>query len=490
MEDTYVLYIIRRDIRIYDNTGMIAAEKYASKNGFRLVVGFVLNPVQVGRNPYKSERALAFMLGSLIELDEELRKLGSGLVVAGSDAELLKIVRPVMVFATMDYTLFSRARDERLATLCDSMLDKTLGIRKGITERGSLRGRKPLVSLEDYMLGSVNDVKLYKKFTPYYEAARKLSVAAPRAAHLQTLANQLPKSTISLKKALAELKVELPDFATSGRSAGLKLLKKAEKTATVGNSATVRQYVGTHLGPHIKFGTVSIREVYAAVGEELRRQLYWRNFYYSIAYHFPYVLGPISLAKSRNWRDVGAEHGAKAIVGEGNETAWWHSQIRKVMPSAIRKQWLAWVNGKTGVPFVDAGMRQLKSVGYLPNRVRLVVASFLIKDLHISWEDGEMYFAHQLIDYDPALNNGNWQWVAGCGVDAQPYYRVFNPYRQSEKFDKYCEYIKQWVPELRDVPANDIHKWEDCAMEWRLKGVKYPAPIVKHAAAGKPRFPL
>jgi deoxyribodipyrimidine photo-lyase len=138
----------------------------------------------------------------------------------------------------------------------------------------------------------------------------------------------------------------------------------------------------------------------------------------------------------------------------------------------------AWCNGETGFPVVDAGMRQLNTTGYCHNRARLIVASFLIKTLLIDWRDGEKYFATKLTDYDPASNNGNYQWVAGSGADSQPYFRIFNPWRQTENFDPDCEYIKKWIPELENVPAKDILKWDT---EWeKYKESKYPKPICNY----------
>jgi deoxyribodipyrimidine photo-lyase len=138
----------------------------------------------------------------------------------------------------------------------------------------------------------------------------------------------------------------------------------------------------------------------------------------------------------------------------------------------------AWCDGNTGFPIVDAGMRQLNSTGYMHNRSRLIVASFLVKTLLISWERGEQYFASKLTDYDPASNNGNWQWIAGTGADSQPYFRIFNPTEQGKKVDPNCEYIKKWIPELREVDPKTIHIWQD---NWREhkepKNIKYPQPI-------------
>jgi len=148
-------------------------------------------------------------------------------------------------------------------------------------------------------------------------------------------------------------------------------------------------------------------------------ELYWRDFFYHVAYSFPHVFG-------------------NAFHKKYDGIAW----------QKDRKLFNAWCKGKTGFPIVDAGMRQLNSTGFMHNRVRMIAASFLVKDFHIDWRWGEKYFAQKLIDYDPAVNNGNWQWAASTGCDAQPYFRIFNPYSQTDKFDKDKKYIKKWVPEF------------------------------------------
>lgn len=142
-----------------------------------------------------------------------------------------------------------------------------------------------------------------------------------------------------------------------------------------------------------------------------------------------------------------------------------------------------WCEGSTGFPIVDAGMRELNETGFMHNRVRMIAASFLVKDLYIDWRWGEKYFAQVLIDYDPAVNNGNWQWVASTGSDAQPYFRIFNPWNQQKKFDPECVYIKKWVPELSALPANAIHEWHEEKSRAGYK--KYPAPMINHEKAAK-----
>lgn len=210
----------------------------------------------------------------------------------------------------------------------------------------------------------------------------------------------------------------------------------------------------TKLSAHLKFGTVSIREVYYAIKNRfgadhpLIRQLYWRDFYTQIGYHFPRVF-------KRSFRSK-----YDKLDWNYNETAFHR-----------------WCEGLTGFPIVDAGMRELNRTGYMHNRVRMIVASFLIKDLHIDWRWGERYFAQKLVDYDPAVNNGNWQWAASTGCDPVPYFRIFNPWLQQRKFDPNCEYIKENVPELRSFPPSIIHNLEKVQPD-DLKN--YPPPMVDH----------
>jgi deoxyribodipyrimidine photo-lyase len=225
----------------------------------------------------------------------------------------------------------------------------------------------------------------------------------------------------------------------------------------------------SHLSPYLKFGICSIREVYSIIQKELGfnhrllRQLYWRDFYVYIGFHFPFVFTRPFQGRYR----------------------------RKSKTNVIRwkndpHEFEIWCNGKTGFPIVDAGMRELNESGYMHNRVRLITASFLVKDLHIDWRYGEIYFALKLVDYDPSINNGNWQWVASTGCDAQPFFRIFNPWLQQKKFDPNCNYIKKWIPELQGTTVNLIHEWYNTVNSTIDKSTKlsqienYPRPIVEH----------
>ena len=223
----------------------------------------------------------------------------------------------------------------------------------------------------------------------------------------------------------------------------------------------------SHLSPYIKFGICSIREVYSAIHKELGfnhrllRQLYWRDFYTYIGFHFPFVFAGPFQERYRSKKDV---------------IEWKNDP----------KEFELWCMGKTGFPIVDAGMRELNETGHMHNRLRLITASFLVKDLHIDWRYGERYFALKLVDYDPSLNNGNWQWVASTGCDAQPFFRIFNPWLQQKKFDPDCIYIKKWIPELKEISNKSIHEWYTKVNSVIDKTTNssliedYPKPIVEH----------
>jgi deoxyribodipyrimidine photo-lyase len=211
----------------------------------------------------------------------------------------------------------------------------------------------------------------------------------------------------------------------------------------------IMSYETTMLSAYHKFGCISVRETYWTVRDRLGRnhgllrQLYWRDFYHQIMAHYPTVLG-----------------------------APMRPQYRRLKWSRSKIAWQQWTTGRTGIPIVDAAMRQLNQTGFMHNRGRMIVSNFLIKILRIDWQRGEKYFAQHLVDYDVAVNNGSWQWSASTGTDSQPYYRIFNPWRQAERYDRDCVYIRRWIPELEDVPVKDILRWE-------TEHVKYPDIYVR-----------
>jgi deoxyribodipyrimidine photo-lyase len=271
-------------------------------------------------------------------------------------------------------------------------------------------------------------------------------------------------------------KPDKSNFIKGGRSNAVVLLNDFIKSK-IKNYAVNRDFPaidGTSLlSAHLHFGTISIRECFRAYFKtekngkatddiyKWRDELIWREFYYSITYHFPHIID-------------------SAFKKDYDKVKWNYN----------KKAFKLWCEGKTGFPIVDAGMRQLNSEGWMHNRVRMIVAMFLTKDLLIDWRWGEKYFAEKLIDLDFSSNNGGWQWSASTGCDAQPYFRIFNPYRQSEKFDPEGKYIKKYVDELKNIPLKYIHnpsgmspiEQESCGV---IIGKDYPLPVVNHSEVSK-----
>ena len=326
---------------------------------------------------------------------------------------------------------------------------------------------------QDYYLTDPDAIRtsadgFYSKFTPYYDKCMELLKERKIAIDLPRTRTGSMGSTIAIGKEI-ELSGAKERFG-SGASpqrlvhGGRKLAQARLDSLpmSVSDYEATRNDLSdetTQLSAYIKYGCISIREAYYAfkskldskASSSLIRQLFWRDFYAQLLYHHPNALTESMKPAYRNIR--------------------WPANTQGLLR--------AWKRGSTGFPIVDAGMRELAATGYMHNRARLIAASFLPKTLLVDWQDGEAHFARSLTDYDPASNNGNWQWVAGTGTDSQPYFRVLNPYLQSAKYDKDAVYIKKWIPELENVPAKDIHKWN---VKHTMYKVDYPGPIVDYTA--------
>ncbi len=438
------LFIFRRDLRLEDNTGLIFALKEAKE----VIPCFIFTPEQIEKNSYRSDHSLQFMIESLEELGSSLKdKNGKLYLFHGEPKEIIeKCISELKIDAVVvneDYTPYSIKRDHAIESVCK-------------------KHKVSFHSFEDALLHPPSetlksDGKPYTIFTPFYRNASKLEVPHPVSnRHDNYYTHQV--AFASKQSLYDEL---LPKRALSpqgGRNNALKILKKISSFA---DYESLRDFPAedstTHLSAHLKFNTCSIREVYWSISKhlgdssELLRSLYWRDFFSSIAFYFPYVFS-----------------GA------------FHQKFDKIKWSDDMGAFKKWCAGNTGFPIVDAGMRELNQTGFMHNRVRMIVGSFLVKDLHINWRWGEKYFARKLTDYDPAINNGNWQWIASTGCDAQPYFRVFNPWNQSLKFDPECTYIKKWVPELSSVDPKRIHKWY-----LEEETPTYPAAMLDHAVESK-----
>ena len=445
------LFIFRRDLRLIDNVGLNQARKQCKK----LYVCFIFTPEQVVNNEFKSNNAVQFMIESLDELRKQVREKGGELYTfyGKQDHIISQLIDELKIdgmFFNKDYSPYALKRDAEVQKVCTQ---------KNIECN----------TYQDYYLYEPGTIitstgEAYKKYTPFYRTVLELPVASIEKdvnKNFSKTTKKLPNS-ISLSNAFRRFTQENKHILVhGGRSKGVLQLQKAVEQQ--------KEYVNTrdffeekkktsHLSAYIKFGCVSIREVYFAFkkkyGKEhgLISELIWREFFAHVLYAYPEVVG-------RSYQD-------KYRCAEWSKN-----------PVHIQK----WKDGNTGFPLVDAAMREMNTTGYMHNRGRMTAASVLIKTLLIDWQVGEKYFAQKLTDYDIASNNGNWQGISGTGVDMKPYFRDMNPWIQSKKFDESAEYIKKWIPELRDVPPKDIHLWYDKCKETQYKNISYPCPIVDYS---------
>lgn len=437
------LFIFRRDLRLKDNTGLITALKESDV----VIPCFIFDPRQVDKaNAYRSMNAIQFMIESLCDLEQQIEKKDGRLYLFSGIAEqiigtLLTQESIDAVFCNSDYTSFSIKRDKEIAKACH------------IHEVAFNQYHDLLLTEPEEIM--TNNNTPYAIFTPFYKKASQKKIPEPR---------NVPRGTFYKKQIALSEPSDIYDTIVKnynkqihvhgGTKNATSILKSIEKFESYNTTRDIPALSTTNLSAYLKFGCISIRQAYHAIKSNLGahhpllRQLYWRDFFTHVGYHSPFVFG-----------------------------APYHEKYTKIPWSENKKHFDAWCDGKTGFPIVDAGMRQLNATGFMHNRVRMIVASFLTKDLHINWLWGEQYFAQQLVDYDPAVNNGNWQWSASTGCDAQPYFRIFNPWLQQKKFDPDCIYIKRWVPELKNADNKTIHTWfgKDSPIIQ-----KYPRPLVDH----------
>ena len=415
------IFWFRRDLRLNDNAGLY----HALKSGLPVLPVFIFDKAILDQLQDRKDARVTFIHNTITSLQKHISQQNCSLLVLHDDAEsawqsILANYTVKTVYTNHDYEPYATKRDETIANL--------------LAQQGV-----KLITYKDQVVFEKNEVvkddgKPYTVYTPYQRKwYATLNPFYLKSYPTEKYLKNLLQTSLMKIPSLDELGFEYSDIEFPDTEYVSYITDYAEKR----NFPAVK---GTsHIGLHLRFGTVSIRELaasaYKAKDKIWLNELIWREFYMMILYHFPHT----------------TEH---AFRPEYDRVKWVNNE----------QQFDAWCKGETGFPLVDAGMRELNTTGYMHNRVRMVVASFLTKDLLIDWRWGERYFAAKLLDYEMASNVGGWQWAAGSGTDAAPYFRIFNPESQLKKFDPELKYIKKWVPEYADFS-------------------KYPKPIIDHAFA-------
>ena len=420
MSESISLVWLRRDLRLHDN----AALYHALKSGRPVLVVFVYDRLILDVLDDRRDRRVEFIHTEIHKINDELVSMGSGIVARyGRPIDVLKQLTEEYtvagVFTNYDYEVYAKERD---AVVAGMLAEQGIGFH--------VSKDHALLDHDEVLTGSGSP---YTVFTPYSNNwLSKLDdsrlASYPTEAHF----NNFYKTETSEIPTLEEMNFRPLGESYPEPTVSAELLQTYQKMRDYPASRGTSE-----LGIHLRFGTISIRDLTRQAKETsptFLKELAWRDFYFQVLDHFPHV------EKHAFRREYGN------IPFRNNEG-----------------EFERWCAGETGYPIVDAGMRQLNATGWMHNRVRMIVASFCVKHLLIDWRLGEAYFASKLRDFDLAANNGGWQWAAGSGVDAAPYFRVFNPTLQAQKFDAKGEYVRKWVPELNTL--------------------NYPPPMVDHAMA-------
>jgi len=419
-KQTIIIFWLRRDLRFEDNHALFEAAKVKTQ----ILPLFIFDTNLLSRLEDKNDRRVDFIHQVLSNLQNKLTNIGRSLCVRVGRPldifeQLVKEYDVKSVYTTNDYEPEALKRDKEI---------------ENFLQTKSIR----LYSFKDQVIFEWNEVLKangdpYTIFTPYSKLwKQKLSDKDLQPYPSEEYLESFIQSEHPVFPSLADIGFNNTDMLFSAPTLNKNIISNYENIRDIPSMEGT-----THLSIHLRFGTISIRKVVAyalTTNEQWLNELIWREFFMSILANFPYV------ATSSFKRKY------EAITWRNNDT-----------------EFKAWCNGETGYPIVDAGMRQLNETGWIHNRVRMIVASFLTKHLLIDWRRGEAYFANKLIDYELSSNNGNWQWVAGCGCDAAPYFRVFNPTEQTKRFDPEFKYIRKWIKEFDTLD--------------------YPSAIVEHSFA-------
>lgn len=412
----------RRDLRLEDNSALY----HALKSGKPVLCLFIFDSSILNKLTNKSDARVTFIHQKIENLKTELEFLGSSLLIKYGQPlaiweEIINEYPIEEVFTNHDYEPYATSRDAKIKSLLNAknIIFKTF---------------KDQVIFEKEEIVK-EDGTPYTVFTPYSKKWKaKLNNFYLKPYLTEKYFTNFHKTSPLPSISLHQLEFLPTSIPFPNKETSQNLIKNYE------HNRDIPSMEGTsRLSLHFRFGTISIRQKAAKallISEKWLNELIWREFYMSIIYHFPYVV-------------------SSSFKPQYDRIEWLNNT----------DQYTKWCNGQTGYPIVDAGMRQLNATGFMHNRVRMIVASFLTKHLLIDWRWGEAYFAEKLLDYELASNNGGWQWAAGSGVDAAPYFRIFNPYLQTQRFDPKNSYIKTWVPEFESL--------------------NYPKPIVNHDMARK-----
>ncbi len=433
MKEPISIFWFRRDLRLHDNAGLY----HALKSGIPVQPIFIFDSNILDNLEERNDARVTFLHDTILELQTELEKLGSALKVFYGKpvdifTELIETENIQAVYTNRDYEPYALQRDDEIEKI---LSEKQIGFHK----------------FKDHIIFEGDEVVKddglpYTVFTPYskkwkakiltgisgksYENESFYFKSYPTETYFSNFVKCAPEKIIALE----EMNFSRSEIHIPSKTVAQKIIKTYDET----RNFPANQQGTSRLGIHFRFGTISIREKARSaerLNETYLNELIWRDFYSMILQHFPRVAS------------------GDAFRPEYEKIAWRNDE----------KDLVAWQQGKTGYPIVDAGMRELNATGYMHNRVRMIVSSFLTKHLLINWRFGEAYFAKKLLDFDLASNSGGWQWAAGCGTDAAPYFRVFSPSAQQEKFDAQFVYIKRWVKEFETS--------------------EYPKPIVEHVFA-------
>ncbi|MDN5205010.1 deoxyribodipyrimidine photo-lyase [Fulvivirgaceae bacterium BMA10] len=411
-----VIFWFRRDLRLHDNIGLY----HALKENNNVLPVFIFDKEILDELEDEQDMRVNFIYKQVIHLKEALENLGSSLLMYhGNPIKFFEALEVAGVYTNHDYEPYAIKRDNQIQALLNE---------KNI----------PFKTYKDQVIFEKNEIlkedgEPYTVFTPYSRKwLKKLDSSHQEPYLIQSFYRNFKKIQPVRTLSLSEIGFKAGQYDYPSKQISGKIIEQYETNrdfpALQGTS---------RLSVHLRFGTISIREAVKEARKYSQKwlsELIWREFYMMILWHFPKVV-------------------TSSFNSKYDQLEWRNNE----------KEFEAWCNGMTGYPIVDAGMRELNATGFMHNRVRMITASFLTKHLLIDWRWGEAYFAKKLLDFELSSNNGGWQWAAGCGCDAAPYFRIFNPYIQTQKFDPKSKYIKKWVPEFQEI--------------------QYPPPIVDHQFA-------